>query len=109
MAYAEFSSYAPCGFLIVPNDGDSRDDSQTTLIQSDWDYPSIAQSMGWSLTDVQGDPEDVDHCEHDSTDGSVSCKSCGLSASQFISAAYDYIREHADEPFDGLDAYLPEA
>jgi hypothetical protein len=53
MAYVEFSSYAPCGFLIVPKDGDSRNDDETTLIQSDWDYPGVAQSMGWSLASVQ--------------------------------------------------------
>jgi hypothetical protein len=107
MAYVEFSSYAPCGFLIVLDNGDSRDDNQTTLIQSDWDYPGIAESMGWSLTAVQPDAEDHDHCEHKSTDGTVACKECCISASEFISAAYDYIREHSGENFESLDAYLP--
>ena len=109
MAYIEFSDYAPCGFLIVPNNGDSRDENQTTLIQLDWDYPAIARSMEWSLTAVQCDPDDHDYCEHESTDGTIPCKECAVTASQFISAAYKYIREHSDEEFDGLDAYLPGA
>ena len=109
MAYVEFSSYAPTGFLIVPDGGDSRDDSQTTLIQSDWDHPGIAQTMGWSLRDLQAEDSDENNpCLHESTDGTVTCKDCGLTASDFISAAYDFIRSHEDEEIEALDEYLPE-
>jgi hypothetical protein len=105
MAYAYFDSgYAPTGFLIVPNGGDPYDDATTTLVQTDWDFPGVAQAMGWSLSSVpsKGKPG----CMHDSTDGTVDCP-CGVKAGEFISAAYDYIREHNDEEFPGLDEYLP--
>ena len=110
MAHVEFdSSYAPCGFLIVPEDGDMYDDETTTLIQSDWDYPGVAQAMGWSIHDYQRDlPNFVGECEH-SGDGTVTCDECGATAGEFISAAFDYILAHECEEFEGLDDYLPEA
>jgi hypothetical protein len=41
-------------------------------------------------------------CDHDRTDGTVDCPECGLSASEFISAAGDWLDEHdgatADDP-----------
>ena len=76
MAFVEFSRRAPTGFLVVPDNGDPEDDSQTTLIQTDWDYPGVARSMGWGGEDDQ------------------------------FSEAYDWIREHEGEEFEGLDDYL---
>jgi hypothetical protein len=78
MAFVEFSSRAPTGFLIVPDDGDPEDDSQTTLIQTDWDWPGVARAMGWSGEDDQ------------------------------MSEAYDWISEHEMEEFSELDDYLPQ-
>jgi hypothetical protein len=76
MAFVEFSRRAPTGFLIVPDDGDADDDNQTTLIQSDWDYPGVARSMGWGGEDNQ------------------------------ISEALEWIEAHEGEEFEGLDDYL---
>lgn len=99
MAYAYFdSSYAPCAFLIVPDDGDPYDDSSTVLVQTDWDYPGVAQSMSWDMRSAD--------CEHSFTDGTVKCEQCGKEPSEFISEAIDYIREHAEESFSELDEYL---
>jgi hypothetical protein len=78
MAFVEFSRRAPTGFLIVPDDGDPEDDDQTALIQTDWDWPGVARSMGWSGEDNQ------------------------------FEEAYHWIREHEGEEFEGLDDYLPQ-
>ena len=51
MAYVDFDSSAPTGFLIVSGDDD-------VLIQSDWDYPGVASNMGWT-----GDATDPDQIE----------------------------------------------
>lgn len=112
------------------------------LIQTDWEYPSVAQTFGWSLRDVQKARRDGDFdwgrnaafssvtnaillsirwkskmmsvpnaaniaagfkaCDHDATDGTVDCKACGVTASEFISAAYDWLIANdgatADDP-----------
>lgn len=87
---------APCcpgeivGEPIV--DGDETFE-QTLLIQSDWDFPGVAQSFGWSLREVQQPGRDCP-CDHDGTDGTVPCKACGLTQTDFISAAYDWLRDN---------------
>lgn len=97
MAYVYFnSSYVPCGFLIVRDGGNPYEGSDTALVQSDWDFPGIASSMGHAPCE-----------ECNETDGTVDCAHHG--ASDMISQAYDFIREHAGESFDGLDCYLPTA
>lgn len=111
MAYLYFnSSYAPCGFLIVRTDGDPYNDKDTVLIQSDWDFPGVAQSCGWSLRNVQAEYPPAEQeallCDHDGTDGTVKCPECGLTAGDFIGAAYDWLREHDGEEFEGLEEYL---
>lgn len=41
-------------------------------------------------------------CPHDGTDGTIDCPDCGLTATEFISAAYDWLRDNdgaeADDP-----------
>lgn len=111
--------YIPCcPCLIVAEDG--RD----ILVQSDWDYPGFASTFGWSVRNVQkclhcGKILTVDYsanmfacadcdgavgtcCDHDSTDGTVDCRACGATATDFISAAYDYLRYN-----DGAEAEDP--
>ena len=98
MAFIHFdSSYAPCAFLIVPDGGDPYDDKQTTLIQTDWDYPGIATSMGWTA------------CQCGRTDGTVDCVKCKRKVGTMISEAYDFIQEREGESFAALDDYLPSA
>lgn len=94
MAYVYFDSkYALAGFLIVPDGGDPYDEGTTTLVQTDWDYPSVARSMGWTC------PED--------TDGTVDSPSTGLTANQMIADAFSWIETHEGESFEELDDYLP--
>jgi hypothetical protein len=86
-----------CPGEIVAVGRPRRDDSgrfepnERILIETDWDYPGVAQSFGWSLRSVQ---KPGAHCDHDSTDGTVPCRECGLTQTDFISAAYDWLREH---------------
>jgi hypothetical protein len=76
--------------LLVAEDGRDR------LIQSDWDAPGIARSFGWDMKSVQvqnagyyGVP-----CDHNSTDGTVTCQQCCLKAGTFIDAAMNWINEN---------------
>ena len=95
MAYVHFdSSYVPCGFLIVKTDGDPYSETDSILIQSDWDYPGIASRMG------------LCPCECGATDGTVDCSH--KTATDMISAAYDHIRENDGIEFPELDEYFSE-
>jgi hypothetical protein len=97
MAHVYFdSSYCPCGFLIVREGASPYDESQTVLVQSDWDYPGVASSMGW------------EPCSCGATDGTVDCQRCGRKASDMIAEAYDWIESREGEEFDSLDDYFPE-
>lgn len=74
----------------------------TDLIQLDWDYPAVATSLGWSLARVQRRRGVTMHhkrrcrrddaCEHNFTDGTVDCGDCGVTASEFLAAAGEYMR-----------------
>lgn len=72
-------------------------DGRSVFVQSDWEYPGIASTFGWS-------PSQVAHssCPHDSTDGTVACRACGIKAEKFIAHAYDFLCENegaiADDP-----------
>jgi len=67
-------------YLVVAEDG--RD----ILIQSDWDYPGIASTFGWTP------------CECGATDGTVDC--LHKTASQMIVEAQDYLDDHLGETMD---------
>lgn len=101
-----------CPGQIVAEDG------RSVLIQTDWDYPGVASSFGWSIRDAQRtydgdvDSDGQEHddpvpCDHDGTDGTVTCPTCGMTAGEFIGAAADWLTDHdgatADDPgyFDG--------
>jgi len=115
---------APCcaGRIVADNGRD-------VLIQTDWDWPGLASTFGWSVRYVQrcaecgSEPDSADGaethcddcdteypvCDHDGTDGTVDCPDCGVSASAFICAAGEYLDgadgASADDPgyFDGRD------
>ena len=102
-------------FLIVADDGRDR------LIQLDWDYPGVAESFGWSIGKIQAHchhnasteeccpcPNDCEFaCDHSGTDGTVRCDECGLTATDFINAAREWLDDNigavAADPgyFDG--------
>lgn len=72
------------------------------LVQTDWDYPAVACELGWNMRRVQRDnrtgnsrilsraPNRGHGCDHNSTDGTITCE-CGLTATQFIGAAREYL------------------
>lgn len=70
-----------------------------TLYQRDWDYPSLARDLGWSLARVQRRNRHVvelarrpkQGCDHDGTDGTIDCRECGVTARQFMTAASNYL------------------
>jgi len=80
-------SYAPCSYLIcrVLNpevgpgkyDWDTRDEDNTVLVQSDWDWPGLASSFGWCP------------CDCGFTDGTVDCEH--RTASEMIDEAKSYL------------------
>lgn len=94
MAYIHFDSHrAPCGFLIVATGADPADDSRTTLVQTDWDYPGIAGRLGWIP------------CPCGATDGTIDCehrKAVGM-----IAEAFDRLHDHDGEDSPELDDCLP--
>lgn len=106
MPFVHFDSkFAPCAFLIVKDGGDPYTEADTVLIQTDWDYPAVASRMGWTKASVAPHLK----CKHEGTDGTVKCRGpqgCGLEPGDFISAAYDYIREHQGETFADLEEYF---
>ena len=90
------SDYAPCGFLLQRTRNDVFEEYRdflnpnatvdTVLFDSDWTLPALACSLGWN------------GCPHGS-DGTVACKECGKSASDFISEADTFLR-NMDTPVD---------
>jgi hypothetical protein len=80
------------------------DDGQSVLIQTDWDYWKVAEWFGWSPREVQtrDNRDNETPCDHDRTHGTVDCKECGLTHSDFISAAYDWLIDN-----DGAQAEDP--
>lgn len=81
------------------------DDDEGELIQTDWEYPRLAERFGWSLRRVQKigsrakvlkrNPTRGKSCDHRSTDGTIDCRDCGVTASQFISAAGQFLNSIA--------------
>jgi hypothetical protein len=59
------------------------DDGRELVIQTDWDYPGVASTFGWSP------------CPCDQTDGTVDCDH--RSASEMIAEAYDFLTEHVGD------------
>lgn len=78
--------YAPCGYLIcrvVDGHWNTRDDENTVLIQSDWEFPAVASAFGFIP------------CECGRTDGTVDCPH--KTATQMISEAADWLDDHLGE------------
>jgi hypothetical protein len=67
------------GFTLRAENG------QEVFIQSDWDYPGTASNLGFVP------------CECGETDGTVDC--AHHTATEMISAAYDFLCEHDGETF----------
>jgi len=72
---------ADCGtFLLRAEDG--RD----VLVQTDWDFPGVASTFGWSA------------CPCGATDGTVDCEH--RMAGDMIADAYNFLRAHTGDATD---------
>jgi len=99
------STYAPCSYLIcrVRPDGtySTRDEANTVLVQTDWDYPALASTFGWRAGNTgREDPdtwEDLPDCQcWQHTDGTVDCPACGKTAAEFITEAAEFLDSCSD-------------
>jgi hypothetical protein len=80
-----------CYIVARERDGtfDPASERDTVLVQTDYDFPGVASSFGWSIAYDGGLC-----CEHDGTDGTVDCPECGRSAGAFIGAASEWLDYH---------------
>jgi len=85
----------------------ASEEERSVFVQTDYEFPAVAGTFGFDLsavTDPDADDEEpaAKKCDHRSTDGSVACKECGLSAGVFIQAAMDFLDSNdgaeADDP-----------
>lgn len=77
-----------------------RETGHESVLFTDWDYPGLAQSLGWNMRGRK--------CEHRSTDGTVDCRECGKTAHEFIVEAAEWLDKHCDRSFnnDELGVYF---
>lgn len=92
---------APC----CPGEIIDDDTGRTIPVQTDWGYPGVAGSFGWSLRVVQRNKLDCDSyeiCGHSGTDGTIDCPECGITVGEFIEAAREWLEDNdgatADDP-----------
>lgn len=78
---------------------DAETGESVAFVQSDWNYPSLAQSCGWSLREVNKQRE----CEHGGTDGTIDCPECNTKVTEFLSAAYDWLAANDGSTFEVHD------
>lgn len=80
--------YAPCGYLVMREPFDKYDEKNTILFQTDWDFPGLARTFRWNMAALESSNPD---CQHEGTDGTVTCRGCGMTADMFIMRAMDYL------------------
>lgn len=83
----------------------SEDEKESILIQTDWDWPGVATTFGWSIRNCQVQNRGyygLEKCDHSSTDGTIDCPECGYPASAFIREAGEWL-----EANDGITAEDP--
>ena len=72
---------------------------ESILIQTDWDWPGLATSLGWVNRTRKHD------C-YRYTDGTVNCQ-CGRDAMSMIEAAREFLDKKTGQAYRGkLDAYF---
>jgi hypothetical protein len=94
-----FLNHKLCAFTLTPTNKktveilERETGHSSILFQTDWDYPFWARLLGWN------GKVGWERCSHNSTDGTVNCKECGLAAFQFISAAGEWLDNHCNQVF----------
>lgn len=93
----------PCGYLIT-NDADDR----TEMCTFDHDFPNLARTFGWDMIAyVQAEPMRF-RCRHHSTDGSIDCTECGVTASEFITEARAWLNSNTPKTVEDADGLFPD-
>ena len=89
-----------CGYSLTPVNQRIRkklreinDGNESVLFQTDWDFPVLARTLGWNGKVGR------ELCEHASTNGKVTCAECGLTPSDFITAASSWLDKHCGQVF----------
>ena len=77
----QLSKARPIGYLVTLID-DYQPTDKTVLIQTDWEYPSLASTFGF-VTCWCGETDGTENCPH-------------RTAVEMITAAADFLREHID-------------
>jgi hypothetical protein len=95
MARVIFDRSAPTGFLVVRKGGRVDREQDTLLVQNDYEYPAFALAMGWPIP-----------CTCGSSDGTIDCEDCNVTAAAMIASALAWIETHEGERFDALDEYF---
>lgn len=98
------------GYVISNEAGDE------VLVQSDYDYPATATTFGFVLSalplptgNAGVSPSDWCPSDHDGTDGTIPCPSCGLPASFFIDAARGFLNDNLGTTTDYDPGYFIES
>jgi hypothetical protein len=101
-------SDAPCCIKLIAEDGSDM------IIQTDYDWPGIASSFGWSTRHCNGkstltfrsDSNVEDMCNGTPyTDGTVDCPRCNKPAREFIQEAREYIDDHDGDSIEDPGYY----
>ena len=75
---------------------------ESVVVNTDWDFPSLARSLGWSMRGRGRSP-----CDHPHTDGTVDCSLCGRGVGWFIEQARVYLDKRVDTVVrEKLDGYF---
>lgn len=79
----------------------SETGDESRLFQSDWDFPALAQNLGWNMARTA-------KCSHRGTDGSVKCPDCGKTPSYFIGKAQGWLDKRTDTVIQraGIEMYF---
>lgn len=82
-------------------------DGEPKIFQTDYEFPTLASSLGWNMINVQSNKHKS--CDHYSTDGTVDCEECGLKALDFITSASEWLHDNDGRVFrnKGLEYFNP--
>jgi hypothetical protein len=83
----------------------------TMLVQTDYDNLGIARDFGWTPRKARlrnGENHARQYCEHDATDGTITCPTCGTTASEFISEATAWLYDHEGITAEDPGYFSPE-
>jgi hypothetical protein len=76
--------------------------NESVLFQTDWDFPSLAESLGWNIRTAhkRGCVGQID--------GTVTCVHCGRTAGHFIAAAQEWLDKRVDSVIQAqVEDYFP--